>query len=243
MADAAGQVELFLSTRTGPHEPLLECIQSLPHGMHMCQHRQAFLQLASGTYKPRLAPVNVWDFAVSLMSGRRLAQQLFVRLWARFDVVACGMILKNAISSAFKHGSPADSRVECTVTDRQGDGSFQVQLNLQRPCSSEHGPEGDDALVLCEAQCNVAGLGQHAAAGQPDAVGQGRHAVGLRTAKRPVHSVSDEFRRELRPPTSPAPPPSCTVCPRASGSTSWMTPPWPAAWSSRSFYGLPARET
>ena len=111
MADAAGEVELFLETYTGPHAVLLECVASLRRGMQLCQHRQAYVDLAAGRYAPRLTPSSVQEFGSALAAGRKLLLREFCRVRAAFDTIACEMILENALSNAFKHGCPQDAQV------------------------------------------------------------------------------------------------------------------------------------
>ena len=85
MADAAGEVELFLETYTGPHAVLLECVASLRRGMQLCQHRQAYVDLAAGRYAPRLTPSSVHEFGSALAAGRKLLLREFCRVRAAFD--------------------------------------------------------------------------------------------------------------------------------------------------------------
>ena len=116
MADGAGEIELFLGSYTGPHQPLSKCIASLHRGMQMCQHRQLYLKMMKGNYEPRRLPCNLHDFGTALASGRRLVHTMFARLCARFDSIACEMILENALSNALKHGCPEDPRISFTIS-------------------------------------------------------------------------------------------------------------------------------
>ena len=118
MADAAGEVEMFLSTYSGPEElstSLWRSTRSLRRGMAMCQHRHAILGLAAGKYVPRFTPVDIHEFGTSLASGRDLVNKSFVRMWAQFDHVVSSMILENALSNAFKHGYPRNPDVRFTI--------------------------------------------------------------------------------------------------------------------------------
>ena len=135
MADAAGEVELFLSTYTGPHDALLECIKSLRRGMQMCQHRQAFLRLAAGKYETRMMPVNLPEFGNSLADGRTLLRKHFDPMWVQLDIIACGMIFENAISNAFKHGCPQDPAVTFTITAGPAEDLSHVHLEF---CVKNH---------------------------------------------------------------------------------------------------------
>ena len=121
MADAAGEVEIFLSKYRGPGEQtasLWQCVRSLRRGMEMCQHRHALLKLAAGKYTPRFTAVDVHEVGNALALGRDLLNKNFVRMWAQFDVVVCGMILENALSNAFKHGCPRNPDVSFTIAVR-----------------------------------------------------------------------------------------------------------------------------
>ena len=116
MADAAGELELFLSTYDGPRHPFQKILTSLRRGMQMCQQRQAYLKLMAGAYQPRNVPCSLYTFGKSLASGRQLILEQFSAVWAKFDTVACEMILENALSNAFKHGCPQNPDVSFTIS-------------------------------------------------------------------------------------------------------------------------------
>ena len=134
MADAAGEVEIFLSKYSGPEEmsaSLWQCSRSLRRGMEMCQHRHALLKLAAGDYVPRFTAVDIREFGTSLASGRDLAEKVFVLMSAQFDVVVCGMILENGLSNAFKHGCPGNQDVRFTIAMHESDDPNRVPLEFR----------------------------------------------------------------------------------------------------------------
>jgi CheY-like chemotaxis protein len=51
-----------------------------------------------------------------LASGRQLLLEQFSAVWAKFDTVACEMILENALSNAFKHGRSQNPDVSFTIS-------------------------------------------------------------------------------------------------------------------------------
>ena len=145
MADAAGEAELFLDAYDGPQEVLPECVSSLRRGMQLCQHRQAYADLAAGQYAPRLALSSLRDFGVSLASGRKLAKKEFSRASAAFDPIASEMILENALSNAFKHGCPDRPDVSFTIsTARVAEGSCRVQFRVTNRVSPAQPPLTDE---------------------------------------------------------------------------------------------------
>eukprot|EP00670_Eutreptiella_braarudii_P012780 CAMPEP_0174335302 /NCGR_PEP_ID=MMETSP0810-20121108/20663_1 /TAXON_ID=73025 ORGANISM="Eutreptiella gymnastica-like, Strain CCMP1594" /NCGR_SAMPLE_ID=MMETSP0810 /ASSEMBLY_ACC=CAM_ASM_000659 /LENGTH=618 /DNA_ID=CAMNT_0015453577 /DNA_START=13 /DNA_END=1870 /DNA_ORIENTATION=+ len=167
MADAAGEVELFLDTYDGPHQVLLECVSSLRRGMQLCQHRQAYVDLAAGQYAPRLTLSSLHDFGLSLASGRKLVKKEFSRASAAFDPIACEMILENALSNAFNTDAWTVNRVSPArppLTDE-----YIRRLVTRSPCRSESRvPVSSDHLGLshCFMIARVCGitlsLNQHA---------------------------------------------------------------------------------
>jgi hypothetical protein len=128
MADAAGEVELFVDECSEPHQGLLECIASLHRGMQLCQHRQAYIDIVAGKYKPRVTFSSLTDFGNALASGRELVKREFSSCWAAFDFIACEMILENALSNAFKHGCPRSPDVSFTISANTSEGSSPAQL-------------------------------------------------------------------------------------------------------------------
>ena len=117
MADAAGELEMYLGEHSHSEETnkrLWQCIRSLQKGMRMCQQRNALLKLSSGEYQPRLSPISLQQFGTSLLAGREV-RTAFASVWARFDVIACGLIFENALSNAFKHGHPTNPDVFFTI--------------------------------------------------------------------------------------------------------------------------------
>ena len=129
MADAAGEVEIFLDTYQGPRQQLEKSVASLRQGMKLCQQRQVYLKMMAGNYRPRMLPCDLYNFGTSLSSGRRLFRQVFSKMWAKLDTVACEMILENALSNAFKHGCPQDPGVSFRISvDAPRDDSPEVQV-------------------------------------------------------------------------------------------------------------------
>ena len=133
MADAKGELEMYLSEFGGSDEDktrLLQAINSLQKGMQMCQHRNALLKLSSGDYQPRLSPMSLEQFGSSLIAGRDV-RTTFVNLWTRFDVIALGLIFENALSNAFKHGCPVRPDVSFTIRRLDGMPSDPGHVHLE----------------------------------------------------------------------------------------------------------------
>ena len=146
MADAAGQVELFLEggrCSTEEAQPLQLCVASLYRGMRACRHRQAYVQMASNTYALSLQPVRLAQFVGRLAAGRHMQVEVCPARPARapasssasiaapalapacpvsLDPTLCGLVLDNAISNAFRHGATPDPAVRLTVTQREIEG-------------------------------------------------------------------------------------------------------------------------
>ena len=72
--DAAGNIEMFLDKVDNSTDVvhLRQSWASLRRGMRACQHRQAFLHLATQKYKISLHPVALLEFATELTSGRQV---------------------------------------------------------------------------------------------------------------------------------------------------------------------------
>ena len=119
MADAAGEIEMFLEkTACAPSATrhLQQSSASLRRGMRSCRHRQAYLNLVMHRYMVSLRPVQLLQFGNELTRGRNI--RLSVKdLVVCIDVTLCGLILDNAISNAFKHGHPTAPDVTFTITD------------------------------------------------------------------------------------------------------------------------------
>ena len=114
MADAAGEIELFLKDHPEDTTSLLylrRSMECLRRGMRTCRHRQAYLQLAADRYKLSLQPVNLRSLLTEHCSGRNM-QLSIADLTVRLDVTLCGLIMDNAISNAFKHGHPRNPDVQ-----------------------------------------------------------------------------------------------------------------------------------
>ena len=153
MADAAGQVELFLEggrCSTEEAQPLQLCVASLYRGMRQCRHRQAYIQMASNTYTLSLQPVRLAQFVGRLAAGRHMEVEVCSVCPARaaapssvsvtapasaparpvsLDPTLCGLVLDNAISNAFRHGATPDPAVRLTVTQREIEGP-QLRLSF-----------------------------------------------------------------------------------------------------------------
>ena len=119
MADAAGEIDMFLETSScspSARAPLDQAVASLRRGMRTCRHRQAYLHLAANKYTPVLQQISLTAFASELTAGRHV--QLAVKnLTAFFDPILCSLILDNAISNAFKHGHPKTPNVSLSIDD------------------------------------------------------------------------------------------------------------------------------
>ena len=118
MADAAGQIEMFLEhvgCSDNDAEHLQLCIASLYRGMRSCRHRQAYVQMAANTYEVSLQPVRLAEFVGRLVAGRRMRVQVPEGV-LMLDATLCSLMLDNAISNAFRHGNPTDPAVRLTVT-------------------------------------------------------------------------------------------------------------------------------
>jgi hypothetical protein len=117
MADAAGDIEMFLDTHESSSasvQHLRQSLASLRKGMRSCRHRQAYLQLAAQRYKVALIPVNLAEFVSELTSGRPVLVD-FPRMTVLIDPTLCSLILDNTLSNAFKHGHPESPDVRLTI--------------------------------------------------------------------------------------------------------------------------------
>jgi hypothetical protein len=115
--------------------------------MQLCQHRQAYVDLAAGQYAPRLTLSSLHDFGLSLASGRKLVKKEFSRASAAFDPIACEMILENALSNAFKHGCLDRPDVSFTISTAGVDeGSCRVQFTVTNRVSPARPPLTDEYI-------------------------------------------------------------------------------------------------
>ena len=130
MADAAGLIELFLKEAEcsdDDAQQLLQCAASLRRGMRSCQHRQAYLSMASESYALRLQPVCLAELVKELAVGRSM--QVDVEDCNVFlDQTLCQLILDNAISNAFQHGAGPDPGVKLRVTSVAIEGGLRLTL-------------------------------------------------------------------------------------------------------------------
>jgi signal transduction histidine kinase len=142
MADAAGNIEMFLETdQTGTDViHLRQSCASLRRGMRACQHRQAYLQLAAEKYKIALHPVALRDFATELTAGRQVTLDV-PEITVLLDPTLFGLIFDNALSNAFKHGHSVNPNVRLTIqcdTDEHPcvrlKFSVSNAVNPKRPC-------------------------------------------------------------------------------------------------------------
>eukprot|EP00667_Euglena_gracilis_P016992 EG_transcript_17849 len=115
LADVAANLEVFLS---GTGEPTLleDCIASLRRGMQSCKDRQTYLKLAAGEYQPTLSPVSLSSLATQLVAGRPIAVRAPDTV-VPLDATLMALILENAISNAFHHGSPQNPDVQFVISE------------------------------------------------------------------------------------------------------------------------------
>ena len=109
MADAAGEVDIFLDTYQGPQQQL-ESIASLRQGMKLCQQRQIYLKMMAGNYRPRMLPCDLYNFGTSLASAGPGSLQ------ARTDVNCC----------SFRFCCPQGNHLRVVTSGRAGRGAHRV---------------------------------------------------------------------------------------------------------------------
>eukprot|EP00667_Euglena_gracilis_P001668 EG_transcript_1668 len=112
MADASGEIEIFLSQTEQQDSHLVRSMECLRRGMRSCQHRQAYLELSAKKYHPLFTAVRLDEFAMELTAGRQLQKVDTHPSVVMMDRVLCSLILDNAISNSFKHGHPDDPAVD-----------------------------------------------------------------------------------------------------------------------------------
>ena len=122
MADAAGDIDLFIETAAGAvpapdprvSRELQQAVTSLRRGMRMCQHRQAYMKLAAEQYALALQPVGLRSFAGQLTAGRQLGA-VTEDTTVLIDPVLCDLILDNIINNAFVHGRTPDPDIRVSA--------------------------------------------------------------------------------------------------------------------------------
>eukprot|EP00667_Euglena_gracilis_P002551 EG_transcript_2551 len=115
LVDVAANLEVFLSG-AGDTELLADGIACLRRGMQHCRERQVYLKLAAGEYQPTPTPVHLPSLAHQLVAGRPVAVQV-PDLEVLLDATLMALILENAISNAFRHGSPENPDVRFDVSE------------------------------------------------------------------------------------------------------------------------------
>eukprot|EP00667_Euglena_gracilis_P002860 EG_transcript_2867 len=111
MADASGEIEIFLSQTEQQDSHLVRSMECLRRGMRSCQHRQAYLELSAKKYHPLFTAVQLDEFAKELTAGRQMKVETNPAV-VMVDRVLCSLILDNAISNSFKHGHPDHPAVQ-----------------------------------------------------------------------------------------------------------------------------------
>ena len=92
----------------------------MPACSSMSAHPQVYLQLLSATYVKSLRSTSLVSFINELTVGRDVKTRI-KNLTVLLDPTLCSLILDNAISNAFKHGSPRDPDVQITIGDNTED--------------------------------------------------------------------------------------------------------------------------
>ena len=118
MADSAGAIELFLDqvqSEDPTYSELHSATVCLQRGMRACQHRQAYAQIVSDENELALQAVHLAEFVGKLVGPTRMQVQV-PNCTLLLDTTLCSMVLDNAISNAFRHGSCRDSPVRLAVT-------------------------------------------------------------------------------------------------------------------------------
>eukprot|EP00667_Euglena_gracilis_P005001 EG_transcript_5029 len=140
MADAAAEIEVFLSQARERDPHLVSSMECLRRGMRSCRYRQAYLMLADRKYKPVYSAVKLDEFGAELCAGRPMSMDCIPNL-VLLDEVLVGLILDNAINNAFKHGRPCDPEVTFAIRDttaRQGAGDQRTSRGAHPPAPSLH---------------------------------------------------------------------------------------------------------
>eukprot|EP00667_Euglena_gracilis_P003018 EG_transcript_3026 len=142
LADVAANLEVFLAGG-GETTFLLDCIACLRRGMQSCKERQMYLKLAAGEYQPMPTPVRLPGLAHQLVAGRPVTVQT-PDIEVLLDTTLMALILENAISNAFRHGSPEDPDVRLTISESipedEGPGSPSRHRHLQVTVSNAAHP-------------------------------------------------------------------------------------------------------
>eukprot|EP00667_Euglena_gracilis_P002064 EG_transcript_2064 len=115
LADVAANLEVFLTGSADAGPALLEdCIARLQRGMQSCKDRQTYLKLTAGEYQPAPCAVRLCDLAGRLVAGRLMTVQA-PDTEVVLDSTLITLILENALSNAFQHGSPDNPDVHLAI--------------------------------------------------------------------------------------------------------------------------------
>jgi len=121
LSDGVAHIELFLAG-CAPEAALHDGVHCLRRGMRACRERQVYLKLVAGEYLPVQNDVNLREFGDQLVVGRAVRCG-FLDATVLLDGALMGLILDNALSNAFKHGSPEDPDVAFSMEIRDADGA------------------------------------------------------------------------------------------------------------------------
>eukprot|EP00667_Euglena_gracilis_P001655 EG_transcript_1655 len=115
LADVAANLEVFLAG-AADHSLLEDSVACLRRGMRSCKDRQVYLKLTAGNYQPTLKPVRLSRLAQQVGMGRPIMVQA-PRTTVLVDTILLSLVLENAISNAFRHGSPKNPDVHLTIIE------------------------------------------------------------------------------------------------------------------------------
>ena len=182
MADAAGQLEIFLDDPNLTEDLDARLIQnlkmalaSLQRGMKCCRNRQAYLSLVSGTYTSVRSALKMHQFLSDVTMGRAVAveTQLDVEDDVRLDPILMDLILDNAIANATKYGHPRGPNVRITVKDGPNESTVFQVTNVANPDSK--------ALTAEYVESMFSGVGRHKHHSSNDPLSSG---IGLQHTQR-----------------------------------------------------------
>ena len=116
MADAGGCIDLVRQrTAANQHHALLSKASDLLfRGMWWCKLREAMLRMVAGCYETELVPVDLLRFTQDLIRGREIGHEC-PRVAVELDLMACNVVLDNAVTNAKRHGCPKHRRVGLAV--------------------------------------------------------------------------------------------------------------------------------
>ena len=79
--------------------------------MWWCKLREAMVSIAEGEYESRMTCVDLQEFGQIAVRGRPVMEVQGPARSVYLDLIACSIIVDNALSNAFRHGCPDDPQV------------------------------------------------------------------------------------------------------------------------------------